>query len=70
MDTFKITGTRKVQSTSPSGTPVEYYAVDIQTARGSTGTTEVPLTKWNADDLKALLEEFAESLDLAFTLTE
>jgi len=40
------------------------------TDKGSSGTVDVPLDKWNKDDLPGILAAKAEELDLAFAVAE
>jgi len=66
---YKTTDTQQIKSMTQAGGTVTSYRVFVVTDRGATGQVDVPLDKWNAKDLKQILDEFAETLDLAFTLT-
>jgi len=67
---YKITDTRQVDRMTQAGTQVQMYRVWLVTARGATGTLDVPTDKWNKEDLPSLLEAKVADLDLAFDLTE
>jgi len=53
---------------TPAGSTVQTYRVWLVTDHGSTGTVDVPLDKWNSEDLPAILEAKAKELDLAFAV--
>jgi len=55
---------------SQAGTVVETYRVWLVTDKGSSGTVDIPLDKWNKEDLASILESKAVELDLAFAVAE
>lgn len=55
---------------SPAGNRQVSYRVWITTDKGASGSVDVPADKWDKDALRVLLDEKAEQLDLAFSLTE
>lgn len=67
---YKVTDTRQMSKMSQAGTVVETYRVWLVTKNGSSGTVDVPLDKWNSEDLTAILEAKAADLDLAFAVAE
>jgi len=67
---YQVTDTREIVSMSPAGSQLATYRVWLVTDRGATGTVDVPREKWNAADLRAVLDEKAQQLDLAFSLAE
>ena len=69
MAEYKVLETRQIQTLSPTGATQQVYRVWIQTARGSSGNIDVAQADWTAERLKAILDQFATDLDLAFTLT-
>jgi len=69
MTTYKVLETRQIQQLSPTGASLSSYRVWVQTGKGATGSVDVDPENWTADKLKPLLNEFAETLDLAFTIT-
>ena len=70
MPEYKVLETRQIQTLSPTGATQQVYRVWIQTERGSSGNIDVAQADWTAERLKAILDQFATDLDLAFTLTE
>ena len=66
---YKVTDTRELSKMTPAGSPVKVYRVWLVTSNGSTGTVDVPVDKWNSEDLTAILEAKAKELDLAFAIT-
>jgi len=68
MPTYEVTDTREVQTLTTSGKRKTVYRVWLTTAKGASGELDVSLDKWNKDDLPALLEAKATSLDLAFNI--
>ena len=66
---YKVTDTQQIKSMTAAGSTVTSYRVWIVTDRGATGQVDVPLDKWNSKDLKDILDEQADNLDLAFSLT-
>lgn len=67
---YKVTDTREMSRMTPAGSVVQTYRVWLVTDRGSSGTVDVDLDKWNKDDLPGILEAKAEELDLAFAVAE
>ena len=67
---YKVTDTREMSKMSQAGTVVQTYRVWLVTDKGSSGTVDVPLDKWNSEDLTAILKAKAAELDLAFTIAE
>ncbi len=65
---YKVTDTREIKSMTPAGSTRVSYRVWLETEKGATGSVDVPEDKWNAGDLRALLDEKATNLDLAFSL--
>jgi len=68
MKEFKVTDTREMSQMTPAGSVVKVYRVWLVTQNGSTGTVDVPVDKWNSEDLTAILEAKAAELDLAFAI--
>lgn len=66
---YKVTDTRQVKQMTQAGSTVEVFRVWIVTDKGSAGQVDVPLDKWNKNDLPGILEAKAAELDLAFTVT-
>lgn len=67
---YKVTDTREMSKMTPAGSTVQTYRVWLVTDLGSSGTVDVPLTKWNKEDLPSILEAKAADLDLAFAVAE
>lgn len=67
---YKVTDTREMSKMSQAGSIVQTYRVWLVTDKGSSGTVDVPLDKWNSEDLTAILKAKAAELDLAFTIAE
>ena len=70
MAKYKVIESRQIQKLGPTGNSVAQYRVWIQTERGSTGAADVDAADWTADKLKEILGNFADDLDLAFTIQE
>jgi len=70
MTTYKVLETRQIQQLSPTGASLSSYRVWVQTGLGATGSIDVTTADWTKDKLKSLLDAFAETLDLAFTITK
>ena len=68
MRTYTVTDTRQMSKMSQAGSVVETYRVWLVTKNGSSGTVDVPLDKWNSEDLTKILEAKAVELDLAFAI--
>lgn len=66
---YKVTDTREVSTLTPAGTERKVNRVWLVTENGATGSIDVPVDKWNTDDLPGILEAKAAELDLAFSLT-
>jgi len=67
---YKVTDTRELSRMTEAGSVVQTYRVWLVTDRGSSGFIDVPLDKWNKEDLPGILESKAEQLDLAFAVAE
>lgn len=67
---YTVTDTREVSTLTPAGTERKVFRAWIVTGNGATGSIDVPVDKWNANDLPAILEKKAVELDLAFTLAD
>ncbi len=65
---YKVTDTREMSKMSQAGSVVQTYRVWLVTDKGSSGTVDVPLDKWNKEDLPGILEAKAVELDLAFAV--
>ena len=65
---YKVTDTREMSQMTPAGSTVKIYRVWLVTGKGSSGTVDVPVDKWNSEDLTAILGAKAEELDLAFSI--
>lgn len=65
---YRVTDTREMSRMTQAGSVVQTYRVWLVTDNGSTGTVDVPLDKWNAEDLPVILEAKAVELDLAFAV--
>lgn len=68
MTGYKVTDTREMSTMTPAGSVQKVYRVWLVTKNGSTGTVDVPLDKWNSEDLTEILEIKAVGLDLAFAV--
>lgn len=66
---FKVTDTQEISQMTRAGSEIKVNRVWIVTDRGSSGYVDVPLDKWNANDLPGILKTKADELDLAFSLT-
>ena len=66
---YKVTDSQKIQSITPAGNPYSYYRVWLVTEKGASGYTDVPVDKWKKDELEQVLQEFADELDLAFSIS-
>jgi hypothetical protein len=66
---YTVTDTQQVKSMTRGGTLVTNYRVSIQTENGATGDIDIAAKDWNPDRIKEILDEFATSLDFAFSLT-
>jgi len=67
---YKVTDTREMSRMTQAGSVVQTYRVWLVTDKGSSGTVDVPLDKWNKEDLPGILETKAVELDLAFAVVE
>jgi len=67
---YKVTDTRQVDQMTQAGSVVKTYRVWLVTSKGAAGQVDVPLDKWNPEDLPGILEAKAVELDLAFTVSE
>jgi len=67
---YKVTDTREMSRMTQAGSTVQTYRVWLVTDKGSSGTVDVPLDKWNKEDLPGILEAKAAALDLAFDIAE
>lgn len=67
---YEVTDTREVSAMSPAGNRKVSYRVWITTDKGASGSVDVPADEWEAGALRAILDEKAEQLDLAFHLDE
>lgn len=65
---YVVQDTREITIMTPGGGTRRSYRVWLQTDLGATGSVDVPLEKWNKQDLPKILEEKAEELDLAFSV--
>jgi len=65
---YKVTDTRQIQSVTPAGTPRQQYRVWITTDHGASGSIDVSGEDWEAERLREILTEFADRLDLAYTI--
>ena len=70
MAKYKVIESRQINKLGPTGNSVAQYRVWIQTERGSTGAADIDAADWTADKLKEILGNFADDLDLAFTIQE
>jgi len=66
---YRVTDSQKIQSITPAGNPTSFYRVWIVTERGASGYVDVPAEKWKKDELEQVLQEFADELDLAFSVS-
>ena len=69
MPNYTVLDSRQIQRLTPAGGNQSVYRVWIQTSRGSTGNIDISVDDWTAEKLRPILEEFANTLDLPFTLT-
>ena len=67
---YKVTDSQKIQSITPAGNPTSFYRVWLATEKGASGYVDVPAEKWKKDVLEATLQEFADELDLAFSVSQ
>ncbi len=68
--TYTVTDSRQLSSMTQAGGERKFYRVWITTARGATGSVDVPVAQWNKDTLSEILTAKAAELDLAFSLNE
>ena len=66
---YKVTDSQKIQSMTPAGNLYSYYRVWLVTEKGASGYVDVPADKWKKDELEQVLQEFADELDLAFSVS-
>lgn len=69
-DKYTVVESRQIQSLSPTGASREAYRVWLRTEKGATGSIDVEPEDWTAEKLKPVLDQFAERLDLAFSITQ
>lgn len=65
---YKVVDSTQQKRMTPSGQEKEFYRVHITTDLGASGSIDVHKSNWNKAELTKILSEFAEELDLAFTL--
>jgi hypothetical protein len=68
MATFKVVSAQKQDRLRPDGGRATVYVVWLETAKGATGSLEIPEAVWAGDGLKEYLEDQASVLDKAFDL--
>ena len=66
---YRVTDSQKIQSITPAGNPTSFYRVWLVTEKGASGYVDVPAEKWKKDELEATLQDFADELDLAFSVS-
>ena len=67
---YRVTDSQKIQSITPAGNPTSFYRVWLVTEKGASGYVDVPAEKWKKDVLEATLQDFADELDLAFSVNQ
>jgi hypothetical protein len=70
MTSYTIESNQQITQMGRGNRMVTTYEVAIRTANGSTGTLIIAEKDYNADTLKSLLDDFADKLDLPYTLAE
>lgn len=65
---FRVTDTQEISQMTRAGTEIKVNRVWIVTSLGATGYVDVPLDKWTKESLPGILQEKADSLDLAFSI--
>lgn len=68
MPNYRVTDTREIPTLTQAGTERKVYRVWIETLRGATGSIDIQAADWTPDKVPGLLQEKADSLDLAFSL--
>ena len=68
MNGYKVTDTQEISQMTRAGSEVKVNRVWLVTDHGSSGYVDVPLDKWNKDDLPGILQAKADELDLAFVI--
>lgn len=67
---FRVVDTVERTFLTPAGRREKRYIVHIETAKGATGTVEIPASDWTEDKVPALVATKAAELDMAFALNE
>lgn len=65
---YRVTDTIEVVRMNQGGSEVKVNRVYLVTDQGASGYVDVPLDKWNKDDLPGILQEKTDSLNLAFAI--
>jgi len=65
---YEVLSSQQFQQMTRGGTFRTVYRVSIRTVNGSTGEIDIQEKDWNADRIRELLDEFAATLDLPFTV--
>jgi hypothetical protein len=65
---FKVISAQRQQRLRPDGGTTDVYVAWLETARGATGSVEVPAAVWQGDNLREYLQEQADTLDKAFVV--
>ena len=67
-ENYVVTDVNERRRFSPAGKDMLYFDVHIRTKRGSTGSIRIPEVEYEAEKVKELLSELANSLDMPFDL--
>lgn len=68
MASFKVVSAQRQSRLRPDGGTSQVYVAWLETARGATGSVEVPQSVWESDQLREYLQAQADELDKAFVL--
>lgn len=68
MSGYQVTDSKQNEVLSPGGGVRSVHKVWIKTDRGASGSIDVEPEDWNKDALGKILSDFADKLDLPFTL--
>lgn len=67
-DGYTVTDVVQRQRFSPAGARVSFYDLYVTTDRGTSGTLRIDQKDYNKETVKAMLDDFAKSLDMPFDL--
>lgn len=67
-DKYDVLSVDKRQRFGPAGKRATIFIVHIRTARGSTGSVEIPEADFETEKVRTALDELYEKLELPFEL--